>query len=109
MKRFYEDAAVVAGESGFEIRLDGRPVRTPARAPLALPTQGLAEAIAEEWRAQGETVDPRSMPFTGLANGAIDQIAPHSGSFAAGIARARKSTRPHSSHSFASRMPPSAW
>src|SRR3546814_9245040 len=48
---------------------------------------GLAEAIAEEWRAQGETVDPRSMPFTGLANGAIDQIAPHSGSFAAGIAR----------------------
>ncbi|AJR24907.1 MULTISPECIES: ATP12 family chaperone protein [Sphingobium] len=87
MKRFYQDAAVVAVESGFEIRLDGRPVRTPARAPLALPTQGLAEAIAEEWRAQGDTVDPRSMPFTGLANGAIDQIAPNSGSFAAGIAR----------------------
>ncbi|GAY21913.1 MULTISPECIES: ATP12 family chaperone protein [Sphingobium] len=87
MKRFYQDAAVVAVESGFEIRLDGRPVRTPARAPLALPTQGLAEAIAEEWRAQGDTVAPRSMPFTGLANGAIDQIAPNSGSFAAGIAR----------------------
>lgn len=87
MKRFYQDAAVVAVESGFEIRLDGRPVRTPARAPLALPTHGLAEAIAEEWRAQGDTVDPRSMPFTGLANGAIDQIAPNSGSFAAGIAR----------------------
>jgi len=87
MKRFYQDAAVVAGESGFEIRLDGRPVRTPARAQLALPTHRLAEAVAEEWRAQGDVVDPRSMPFTGLANGAIDQIAPNRESFAAGIAR----------------------
>jgi len=87
MKRFYQDAAVVAGESGFEIRLDGRPVRTPAREPLALPTHRLAEAVAEEWRAQGDVVDPRSMPFTGLANGAIDQIAPNRESFAAGIAR----------------------
>jgi len=87
MKRFYQDAAVVAGASGFEIRLDGRPVRTPAREPLALPTHRLAEAVAEEWRAQGDVVDPRSMPFTGLANGAIDQIAPNRESFAAGIAR----------------------
>ncbi|MEV5020316.1 ATPase [Sphingobium sp. LMA1-1-1.1] len=87
MKRFYQDAAVVAGESGFEIHLDGRPVRTPAREPLALPTHRLAEAVAEEWRAQGDVVDPRSMPFTGLANGAIDQIAPNRESFAAGIAR----------------------
>lgn len=64
MKRFYQDAAVVAVESGFEIRLDGRPVRTPARAPLALPTQGLAEAIAEEWRAQAtrSTPDPCRSP-----------------------------------------------
>ena len=46
MKRFYQDAAVVAGESGFEIRLDGRPVRTPARAQLALPTHRLADAVA---------------------------------------------------------------
>src|SRR3546814_14863005 len=91
MKRFYEDAAVVAGESGFEIRLDGRPVRTPARAPLALPTQGLAEAIAEEWRAQGETVDPRSMPLTGLSNGALAQTATHSGSLEAGNARSAES------------------
>ncbi|WP_150290939.1 ATP12 family chaperone protein [Sphingobium estronivorans] len=87
MKRFYTDVSIVPGEGGFEIRLDGRPVRTPARAPLALPNATLAEAIAEEWRAQGETVDPRSMPFTGLANGAIDQIAPHRESFASGIAR----------------------
>ncbi|KKW92160.1 MULTISPECIES: ATP12 family chaperone protein [Sphingobium] len=87
MKRFYKDVSVVSGENGFEIRLDDRPVRTPARAPLALPNAALAEAIAEEWRAQGETIDPRSMPFTGLANGAIDQIAPNRESFADGIAR----------------------
>ncbi|WP_176590762.1 ATP12 family chaperone protein [Sphingobium sp. EM0848] len=87
MKRFYKDVSVVPTDGGFEIRLDGRPVRTPARAPLALPNAMLAEAIAEEWRAQGETIDPRSMPFTGLANGAIDQIAPNRESFASGIAR----------------------
>ncbi|WP_375194954.1 ATP12 family chaperone protein [Sphingobium sp.] len=87
MKRFYKDVAVVPGAAGFEIQLDGRPVRTPARASLALPNVSLAEAIAGEWRCQGETVDPRSMPFTGLANGAIDQIAPNRESFAEGIAR----------------------
>lgn len=86
MRRFYKDVAVVSGEAGHEIQLDGRPVRTPARAPLALPTMRLAEAVAEEWRGQGEMVDPRSMPFTGLANGAIDQIAPNRESFASGIA-----------------------
>ena len=87
MKRFYRAVTVVPGETGFEIRLDGRPVRTPARELLALPNMGLAEAIAEEWRAQGDMVDPRSMAFTGLANGAIDQIASSRESFAAGIAR----------------------
>ena len=86
MKRFYKDVAVISGEAAHEIQLDGRPVRTPARAALALPTARLAEAVAEEWRRQGDTVDPRSMPFTGLANGAIDQIAPNRESFAAGVA-----------------------
>lgn len=55
------------------IRLDGRPVRTPARAELRLPTAALAEAVAGEWRAVGDTVDPRTMPLTGLANAAIDR------------------------------------
>ena len=86
MKRFYKDVAVVAADEGFEIQLDGRPVRTPARAALALPNARLAEAVAQEWRLQGDMVDPRSMPFTGLANGAIDQIEPNRESFAAGIA-----------------------
>lgn len=87
MRRFYKDVAVVAGDQGHEIQLDGRPVRTPARAALAVPKRQLAEAIADEWRAQGDSIDPRSMPFTGLANGAIDQISPNHHDFAAGIAR----------------------
>lgn len=87
MKRFYTNVAVVAGDAGFEIRLDDRPVRTPARALLALPNAALAEAVAAEWRGQSDSIDPRSMPFTGLANAAIDRIAPDREAFAAGIAR----------------------
>lgn len=87
MKRFYTGVAVIAGEVGFEIHLDGRPVRTPARAPLALPNGALADAVAQEWRAQGERIDPASMPFTGLANAAIDHVAPDPARFAAAIAR----------------------
>jgi chaperone required for assembly of F1-ATPase len=87
MKRFYTDATIVAEGGGFAVQLDGRAVRTPARAPLALPTAALAEAIVDEWRAQGERVDPRAMPMTGLANAAIDQVAPNHASFAADVAR----------------------
>jgi chaperone required for assembly of F1-ATPase len=86
MKRFYKDVAIVPTEDGHAIQLDGRPVRTPARAALAVPNAQLAKAIADEWRAQGDMIDPRSMPFTGLSNGAIDQITPNRESFAAGIA-----------------------
>lgn len=87
MKRFYTDVTVLAEEGGHAIRLDGRPVRTPARASLTLPTAVLADAIAQEWRAQGEEVDPASMPMTGLANAAIDHVAPNRASFAEGVAR----------------------
>lgn len=83
MKRFYRHAE--AAEDGA-IRLDGKPVRTPARKALVLPTQALAEAVAAEWNAQGETIDPRSMPLTGLANAAIDRIAPDKDAFARGLA-----------------------
>lgn len=83
MKRFWKDAAVAAGEGGFAILLDGRGVRTPARAPLVAPTAPLAEAIAAEWRAQGEEVDPRVMALTGLANAAIDHAARDPAGFAA--------------------------
>ncbi len=83
MKRFWKDVTVDAGQ----VALDGQPVRTPARAPLALPTPALAEAVAEEWRAVAETIDPRAMPLTGLSNAAIDRIAPDTASFAASLAR----------------------
>lgn len=76
MKRFYTTAEARAGECGWGVALDGRPVRTPARAPLAVPTAALAEAIADEWRAQGTDIQPATMPLTGLSNAAIDRVAP---------------------------------
>lgn len=72
-RRFYATAEV--GESdGFGILLDGKPVRTPARRPLAAPTRALAQAIAEEWQAQGEFIVPADMPITRLANSIIDGV-----------------------------------
>ena len=87
MKRFWTEAAVADLDSGFAVTLDGKPVRTPARAPLVAPTRALAEAIADEWNSSGQEVDPRSMPLTGLANAAIDRVAPDAQAFAAGLAR----------------------
>lgn len=87
MKRFYKQASVEPVEGGWRVLLDGRPVRTPARAPLALPTRALADAVAAEWMAQGDEVRPQDMAFTGLANAAIDQVAPNHAAFAAGVAR----------------------
>jgi chaperone required for assembly of F1-ATPase len=83
MKRFYRTVTVAAGN---RILLDGRPVKTPGRADLAAPTQGLAEAIADEWRGQSEEIDPRGMAMTGLANAAIDRIGPEREAFARGLA-----------------------
>lgn len=84
MKRFWTDVSVDADNA---VRLDDRPVRTPARAPLALPTSALAGAVAAEWRGIAETIDPRTMPLTGLANAAIDRVAPDPARFAADLAR----------------------
>ncbi len=70
-KRFYQDVAVT--DDGA-LLLGGKPVRTPAKAQLVLPTRALAEAVAEEWRAQGERIDPATMPLTRLANSAIDGV-----------------------------------
>jgi chaperone required for assembly of F1-ATPase len=87
MKRFWKDVAVEPEGDGWTIKLDGRPVRTPARAALAVPTKPLADAIAAEWRGVESVIDPRSMPLTGLANAAIDRIAPDRHAFAEGLAR----------------------
>lgn len=86
MKRFWKDVSVEPEEGGWAIRLDGRAVRTPARAPLIVPTEGLAEAIADEWRGVDGDIDPRTMPLTGIANAAIDRVAPEREAFAEGLA-----------------------
>ncbi len=86
MKRFYKLAAVSPESGGVAILLDGRPVRTPARGALRVPTEELAEAIAAEWNAQGEKVQPHLMPLTGLANAAIDRVAPDPAAFARKLA-----------------------
>jgi chaperone required for assembly of F1-ATPase len=74
-KRFYARAQAAQGEGGFAVLLDERPVKTPARHGLVAPTRALAEAIAAEWAAQGERIDPAGMPLTRLANTIIDGVA----------------------------------
>lgn len=86
MKRFFERATASPVDGGFGVALDGRPIRTPVKAPLVVPNLPLAEAIAGEWNAQGDKLDPRSMPFTGLANAAIDRIAPDPSRFSQSLA-----------------------
>ena len=87
MKRFFKQVGVEKEEEGWSIRLDAKPVRTPARLRLLVPSAALAEAIADEWRAVSEKIDPRTMPLTGLANAAIDRVAPEREKFAEGLAK----------------------
>lgn len=72
MKRFYRSVTTAPAAGGFEVRLDERPVRTPARAPLLLPTLPLADAVAAEWQAQEDMVRPPLMPLTRLATTVVD-------------------------------------
>ena len=76
-RRFWNEVHVRADGEGHAIFLDERPVRTPYRSSLVAPTPELAEAVADEWRAQNETVDPGTMPFTRALNSAIDKVAPN--------------------------------
>jgi chaperone required for assembly of F1-ATPase len=87
VKRFWKNVAVEREGDGWTITLDGRPVRTPGRAPLVVPAEALARAIADEWRSVEDDVDPRAMPLTGIANAAIDRVSPDPQAFAAGLAR----------------------
>ena len=86
MKRFWKDAAAVRQDGGWGIALDGRPMRTPQRAPLIFASAALAETIAAEWQDQGDTVDPAAMPITGLTNAVIDLAVPDPVGFAEPIA-----------------------
>jgi chaperone required for assembly of F1-ATPase len=86
-KRFYKRVTVEAAPEGETVMLDGRPARTPARRPLALPSRALAEAAAEEWAAQENVIDPGSMPLTRLLNAGIDGVAKNPQSVADDILR----------------------
>ncbi len=76
LKRFWKAVAVAEDEDGFLVHLDGRKVMTPAKTPLHLPTRALADRIAQEWDAQEAEVKPAQMPFTQMANSAIDKVTP---------------------------------
>jgi chaperone required for assembly of F1-ATPase len=76
MKRVYRAVAVAPGDGGWQVMLDSRVLRTPAKAPLLLPNRALAEAIAAEWDSQVKTVVPATMPLMRLAATAIDRVAP---------------------------------
>lgn len=76
MKRWYKAAGTVPAEGGHGIQLDGKPLNTPARTPIVLPTRALADAIAAEWEAQGEAVALAGMRLTKMAATALDQIRP---------------------------------
>ena len=73
-KRFYAEVSIAQHEGGFAITLDGKMVRTPARQVLAVPTEALALRVAAEWQAQGEEINPMSMPVTRLVNTALDGV-----------------------------------
>jgi chaperone required for assembly of F1-ATPase len=73
-KRFYKDAGVKEAEGGFAVTLDGRPIRTPSGRVVAVPVRSLAEAVAAEWQAQGETLDPLTMPLTRFANSVVEGV-----------------------------------
>ena len=76
MRRFWKEVAVGEQDGGFRVTLDGRPIKTQGGAPQIVPSRALAEALAEEWRAQGEVVDPRGFPMRDMADLAIDWMGP---------------------------------
>ena len=75
LKRFWKSVDVSEGEGGWTVLLDGRAPKTPAHAKLILPTEAAARLVADEWAAQGEFIDPATMPATRLASTAIDRVS----------------------------------
>ena len=85
-KRFWKDVSVEAVGKGWQVLLDGRPVRTPLKTPMILPTREMAEAVAAEWMAQEGEIDPLSMPVTRSANAALDKVTAQHAEVAAMLA-----------------------
>ena len=76
MRRFWKKARVDRVDGGWLVRLDERPVRTPARRLCVVPVAAMADGIAAEWDAQVERIDPLSMPLTRAASTCLDRVAP---------------------------------
>ncbi len=74
MKRFYERASATPQGDAFSVLLDGKVMRTPAKNAFSLPTESMADAVAEEWAAQSDTIDAATMPLTRHAYTAIDGV-----------------------------------
>ncbi len=87
MKRFWSEVRVALRGGMWSVELDAKPLKTPAREALVVPTEALAEAIKSEWSKTVGEVDPRAMPLTGLANAAIDRVVPNAPLFAANLAK----------------------
>ncbi len=86
-KKFFKEASAQEIDGGFVLALDGRPARTPGRNPLATPSRTLTEAMAAEWNAQGEFIDPATMPITRIVNSALDGVASEMDAVAAEIVK----------------------
>lgn len=86
MRRFWKEVSLEPSTFGHAVRLDGRPVKTPTRNELVLPTRKLADAVVAEWEAVEKILDPTLMPMTGFANAAIDRVGADRAGFAAAIA-----------------------
>ncbi len=87
IKRFYEQVYAGEVDDGFAVRLDGKPIKTPGGKDFVVPTEALAGAIAEEWRQQGELIEPDAMPLTRYANTVIDRVTPRHDAVAAELAK----------------------
>ena len=87
MKRFYKDVSVTQRGGGFALLLDGKPVLTPAKKDFVLPTQTLAEAVADEWRGQGEDINAHGMSLTRLSNTVLDGVGDARAALAEAILR----------------------
>lgn len=79
MKRFYKDVSIAAASGGWQVSLDTRAIKTVQGAPQIVPTQAIANALAAEWDAQGEKIDPTTMPLRDMADYAIDMVSPDPG------------------------------
>lgn len=74
-KRFYAGAGVAEGKGGFLVTLDGKPIKTPSGHQVMAPARSIADAIAAEWNAQGDTINPLTMPLTRFANSVVEGVA----------------------------------